>query len=50
MCKEHPTRIMVPNKLEDFVWHSHMQDNEKYKKDVVQIIGRALNHTDDFKE
>ena len=24
--------VVVPNKLGDFIWHSHMQDNQLYKE------------------
>lgn len=41
---------MVPNKLADFMWHSHMQDNKGYKNDTLKLLGRILNHDDNFSE
>lgn len=32
------------------MWHSHMQDNEKYKADVLRILGRKLYHKDDYSD
>jgi len=34
--------------MADFMWHSHMQDNEKYKIDMVHLLGKVLNHFDDI--
>ena len=41
---------MVPNKMADFMWHSHMQNHEGYIDDCRRILGRVLNHNDDFPE
>lgn len=27
LCSKNPTQVIVPSKLGDFMWHSHMQDN-----------------------
>ena len=42
--------MIVPNKMADFLWHSHMQDNEGYKKDMTTMLKRVLNHIDDFSQ
>ena len=42
--------MVVPNKMADFMWHSHMQDNELYKADTVRMLGKVLNHKDDYGE
>lgn len=39
---------MVPNKLADFMWHSHMLDNKAYKADMMFMLRRVLDHVDDF--
>ena len=42
--------MIVPSKLADFMWHSHMQDNAAYKKDMVKMLKKVLNHVDDYDE
>ena len=46
MCKNNRQSITVPTLFEDMIWHSHMQDNEQYKKDTKDILGWVLNHDD----
>ena len=41
---------MVPTKMADFMWHSHMQNNQKYKEDMVRLLGKVLDHRDDYSE
>jgi hypothetical protein len=43
-----PDNVTVPNKLADFMWHSHMQDNLAYKADTVKMLGKVLNHRDNY--
>ncbi len=50
MCSRSPDQITVPTKLADFMWHSHMQDHEAYVADTKMMLGRMLNHIDDFSE
>jgi hypothetical protein len=50
LCSQKPKEVIVPNKIADFMWHSHMQDNEAYKTDTIAMLGRVLNHIDDFPE
>lgn len=40
--------ITVPTKCQDVIWHSHMQDPEKYKEDMINYMGKLLNHMDDI--
>jgi len=51
MCYETKNVIIIPTLLEDFVWHSHMQDNDEYVKNMTKIFGRVLGHDNetDFK-
>jgi hypothetical protein len=32
------------------MWHSHMQDNYRYKTDSVKMLNRILDHLDDIPE
>jgi hypothetical protein len=48
LCRQEKTKVIVPSKLADFMWHSHMQDHEAYKEDTRKIMGEVLNHRDDF--
>jgi hypothetical protein len=50
MCSKSPESVIVPNKLADFMWHAHMQDNLKYKRDSMDMLHRVLNHIDDYTE
>jgi hypothetical protein len=43
-----PTKVIVPNKFADFMWHSHMQDHQSYKIDTLKILGRVLDHSDNI--
>lgn len=48
MCKDNPKQTVIPTLGEDFVWHSHMQENEAYIKDTIQIFGHILDHRTDL--
>lgn len=48
MCFKNPSSVIVPNKLADFMWHAHMQDNYRYKTDSMKMLGRVLDHYDDL--
>ena len=50
LCYKSPEAVIVPSKLADFMWHSHMQDNTAYKKDMVKMLKKVLNHVDDYDE
>lgn len=32
------------------MWHAHMQDNQAYKADCLNMLKRVLNHVDDFSQ
>lgn len=40
----HPGKSIVPTKLIDEVWHTHMLDTRKYAEDCEAIFGRFLHH------
>lgn len=48
LCKKFPTKTIVPTPLQDFMWHSHMQDHLGYIEDTKNYLGRILNHDDDI--
>jgi hypothetical protein len=50
MCLQYPQEVIVPNLLADFMWHSHMQNPLKYKTNMETVLGRFLNHSDDFSD
>ncbi len=44
-AKYHKTgRAIVPNRLIDEFWHTHILDTEKYEADCIQTIGYFLHH------
>ena len=42
--------VIVPNKMADFMWHSHMLDHEAYRLDTHKMFGKMLNHVDEYNE
>ena len=30
------------------MWHSHMQNHETYKVDTTKMVGKMLNHVDEY--
>ena len=40
----------MPSKEAKFMWHAHMLNHKAYIKDMSSILGRVLNHRDDFRE
>jgi hypothetical protein len=48
LCSKRTKEITVPNKVADFMWHSHMQNNKAYKEDMKNVLGFVLNHMDDI--
>ena len=47
-CSNNSHTVIIPNKLADFMWHAHMQDNRRYKVDSQRMLGRVLDHLDDL--
>jgi hypothetical protein len=48
IVQKHPKSAVVPSKLVDLVWHSHILDTEQYKRDSVRMFGRYLDHAPSF--
>ena len=46
LCKENPRQIIVPSLIQDFMWHSHLQNNKLYHADTASIFGTVLDHND----
>ena len=42
--------MIVPNKMADFMWHSHIQEHAADKKDCEMMVGKMLNHVDEYNE
>lgn len=40
----YPDHPLVPSKAIDQVWHIHILDTEKYRKDCEFLFGRFLDH------
>ena len=49
-CIKNPSKIIIPNLRQDFMWHSHMQDHATYVADTVSIFGHILDHRTDTEE
>ena len=50
LCNKNKGSITVPNKLADFMWHSHMQEHKSYERDTKAMLGFVLNHVDDYSD
>jgi hypothetical protein len=48
LVQKYPENPVVPSKLVDLVWHSHILDTEKYKRDSLRMFGRYLHHAPSF--
>ena len=44
-CKK---TVVFPNQLADFMWRSHMQDNEAYYSNMNAIMGIVMHHWNEF--
>ena len=40
--------VEPPSALVDLVWHTHMQDAERYRSDCLAIVGRLVDHDDEI--
>ena len=40
----HPDKSIVPTKVIDKVWHTHILDTAKYAEDCNRIFGRFIHH------
>lgn len=50
LCKKYPDNCLVPTVPIDLVWHSHLNDHEKYINDTILMFSKILNHNDDIKQ
>lgn len=48
LCKLQPKQTIVANKMADFMWHAHLQDHQNYQLDTIRMLGRVLDHRNDF--
>lgn len=48
LCLKERNQIIVPTLLEDFVWHSHMTENQSYVSMCKSIFGYILDHRTDI--
>ena len=46
MCKKNPHKVIIPNMIEDFMWHAHMLNHNDYNTDCINIFGSLLDHND----
>lgn len=44
LCAWYPDESIVPTKAIDEVWHTHIQDTEKYAEDCLTAFGRMVHH------
>lgn len=44
LCNMVPAQDIVPTKLIDVIWHSHILDTRKYHADCQAIFGHYLHH------
>ena len=50
MCKTKEDEVIVPNKIADCMWHTHMQDNSGYFIDMKHLTGKVPNHQDQYSQ
>ena len=48
LCLKNPNNHIVPNLIEDFVWHSHMSDHWAYASMTKAMFGHILPHRTDI--
>jgi len=48
LMQKHPDQPAVPSKLVDLVWHEHILDTEKYKRDTLRMFGHYVHHAPSF--
>jgi hypothetical protein len=40
----YPDRKIVPDRIVDRVWHTHILDTEKYRADCQEVFGKFIDH------
>jgi hypothetical protein len=48
LVQQNPNEGVVPSRLVDLIWHSHILDTEQYKHDSLRMFGRHLHHAPSF--
>jgi hypothetical protein len=48
LCSCNSDEVIVPSKEADFVWQAHMQDNERYRSDMMNRLGWVLKYNDNI--
>lgn len=48
LIQRFPERPVVPSKLVDLVWHEHILDTARYKRDCLRMFGRYVHHNPSF--
>jgi len=48
LMQVHPEQPAVPSKRVDLVWHEHILDTEKYKRDTLRMFGHYVHHAPSF--
>jgi len=48
LMQQYPDQPAVPSKLVDLVWHEHILDTEKYKRDTLRMFGYYVHHAPSF--
>lgn len=48
LVQAEPTAAIVPSKLVDLVWHSHILDTATYARDSRRLFGHYLHHAPSF--
>jgi len=44
LTAKYPDAVIVPNKVIDKVWHSHILDTRKYREDCEYVFGYFVHH------
>jgi len=43
-----PNQPVVPSRLVDLVWHSHILDTQQYARDTLRMFGKYMHHSPSF--
>jgi len=48
LIQRFPEQPVVPSKLVDLVWHEHILDTKRYKRDCLRMFGQYIHHSPSF--
>lgn len=48
LIQKFPDNPVVPSKLVDLAWHSHILDTVRYKRDTLRMFGSFIHHNPSF--